>query len=369
MKRLVLLGGGHAHIEVLRDLAQRPGDFETTLVTPHRQLIYSGMVPGLIAGHYELDDCTVDLERLAARAGARVAFTTATLVDAKARSVLCSNTLEFPYDVLSLDVGSVAAIGAAHGVEQHAVPVRPLETFLKGWAKILERARQDRLNAISLVGAGAAGVELALAMEHRFRRDLGERAPHVRILGDVPRLVPELTLGARVRLERRLEHRRIGVHLGSRVTDVEERSLHTEHGMEFVSDAVFWIAGAAAHAWIREAGFAADERGFLAVNDFLQSESHPEVFGAGDCVSRTQRPFPKAGVFAVAAAPILAANLRAALAGTPLGRFKRTRRYLALVSTGGRSAVGAWNGFSWSGAWVWRMKDRIDRTFVAHYRA
>jgi selenide, water dikinase len=223
------------------------------------------------------------------------------------------------------------------------------------------------VSAVTLVGAGAAGVELSLAMTYRFRRELGERAPHVRLLGDTARVAPELARGARVRLARWLKRRNVGVHLGSRVVAVAERSLQTEHGMEFASDAVFWSAGGAAHPWIRDAQFAADERGFLAVNDFLQSESHPEVFGAGDCVTRAKRPYPKAGVFAVAAAPVLAANLRAALAGTALAPFERTRRYLALVSTGGRHAVGAWNGFAWSGGFAWRTKDRIDREFVARY--
>jgi len=73
-------------------------------------------------------------------------------------------------------------------------------------------------------------------------------------------------------------------------------------------------------------------------------------------------------VFAVKAAPVLAANLRAALQGAPLTRFKPQRRFLALISTGERHAVGVWNGFAWQGRWAWRWKDRIDRRFVARYR-
>lgn len=368
-KRLVLVGGGHAHIEVLRSLAEHPGDFLTTLVTPYRRLLYSGMVPGLIAGHYGIAECAIDVEHLAARAGASVSFTTATLIDAKARSVMGSNAIDFPYDVLSLDAGSASPIEGIAGAEAHAVPVRPLESLVAGWTAVLERAREGRVGAVTLVGAGAAGVELALAMAYRFRRELGERAPHVRLLGDTPRIAPELARGARARLARWLERRQVGVHLGSRVTRVGETSLQTEHGIEFASDAVFWSAGGAAHSWIREAEFRVDERGFLAVDDCLQSESHLGVFGAGDCVTHVGRPYPKAGVFAVAAAPVLAANLRAALAGTALTPFKRSRRYLALVSTGGRYAVGAWNGFAWSGGWAWRTKDRIDREFVARYAA
>jgi len=106
----------------------------------------------------------------------------------------------------------------------------------------------------------------------------------------------------------------------------------------------------------------------MEVNGFLQSTSHPQVFGAGDCVTDTKRPRAKAGVFAVRAAPLLAANLRAALQGAPLKPFAPPRNYLALVSAGERRAVGIWNGFSFQGRWAWRWKDRIDRRFVARYR-
>src|SRR5439155_24627063 len=134
-----------------------------------------------------------------------------------------------------------------------------------------------------------------------------------------------------------------------------------ETGLEFATDAVIWTAGARAPDWIRDSGLAHDESGFLLVDERLQSTSHPGVFGAGDCTSRVGRALPKAGVFAVRAAPTLAANLLAALRGAPLVAHDARRRYLALVSTGKRHAVGTWNGLAWQGGWVWRWKDRIDR--------
>ena len=126
-------------------------------------------------------------------------------------------------------------------------------------------------------------------------------------------------------------------------------------------------AGAGAPDWIKASGFAVDERGFLLTNDYLQSVTFAEVFGAGDCATQEGRSYAKAGVFAVRAAPILAANLRAALAGLPLAPFRTDPRYLALISTGSKHVVGTWNGYAWSGSWAWRWKDRIDRQFVAKY--
>lgn len=368
MKHLVLLGGGHAHIEVLRELGERPHDLWTvTLVTPYPWLTYSGMVPGHIAGHYGIDECTIDLASLASRARAQMRWTTAVRIDAAARLVACANGAILSYELLSIDVGSAPAAVNVAGVEQHAVIARPLERAIKGWNDVLNRSREGKVTSITVVGAGAGGIELALAMEYRLRTELGSDAPHVRVVSDATRPTPEFTFGARRRLRSWLARRGIGLHLENAVTQVGPGTVRTEHGFEFVSDAVFWAAGSAAHPWIRAAGFATDDHGYLLTNDYLQSVSHPEVFGAGDCATQQGRAYPKAGVFAVRAARVLAANLRAVIESGPLQRHATSRKYLALVSTGKRHAVGIWNGFAWEGDWVWHWKDRIDRRFVERY--
>ena len=369
MKRLVLLGGGHAHVEVLRDLAERPlRDVEVTVVTPYSRLIYTGMVPGVIAGHYALADSAIDVAALCREAGATLLLTSASRVRPGEREVSCGDGSVLPYDVLSLDVGSVPVTGAAAGAERHAVLMRPMEALMRGWADVRARAAAGKVGSITVVGAGAAGVELALAMDYGLRREMKADAPHVRIIADTPVPLPELLAGARARLRKRLAKRNIGVHVSSPVKEVGERFVRLQSGIEFASDATFWATGAGAHGWIRESGFATDERGFLLTNDFLQSVTYREVFGAGDCASQEHRALPKAGVFAVRAAPRLAANLRAALDDAPLERHVTGARHLQLVSCGGRYAVGMWNGYSWQGYWAWLWKDRIDRGFVARYR-
>ncbi len=370
MKRLVLLGGGHAHAEVLRSFALDPGPRPAiTLVTPFPRLIYTGMVPGVVAGHYRLDECAIGIEALAQRAGATFVQSRAALVNPNEREVICSDASIVPYDVLSVDVGSQAVIGSASGVAKHAVAVRPLEGLLSGWGSVLARARAAKVTSISIVGGGAAGVELALAMDHRLRRELGASAPHVRVITNTPVMLPEFPESARRRLCRRLAKRNIGMHVSSNVSEVGPDHVRLDTGIDFASDATFWAAGAGAPEWIRESGFATDTHGFLLTNDCLQSVTYREVFGAGDCAVQEARPRAKAGVFAVRAAPILAANLRAALGGGELAKFQTDPRYLALVSTGPRHAVGTWNGLAWQGGWVWRWKDRIDRRFVARYAA
>jgi len=369
MKRLVLLGGGHAHVEVLRSIALQPIDgCEVTLVSPLDLQLYSGMVPGHIAGHYTIDECVIPLPSLSQRAGAAFRRTGAALVDPERREVTLADGGSLEYDVLSIDIGARSLIGDAKGVAQHAVLVRPLEGLLQEWSKVHTRATRGEVRSITLVGGGAAGVELALAMESRLKAGLGDRAPHVRVVTDSPEPLPELARGARERAARILASRGIGLHCGHRVRELDAGSVRLEGGNEFASDATFWSAGAEAPDLIRDSGFATDARGYLLTDEMLRSVSHPEVFGAGDCATQRGAERPKAGVFAVRAGPALAANLRAALSGSALAPHVTAKRYLALLSTGERYALGVWNGLSFEGAWTWRWKDRIDRKFIARYR-
>ena len=233
---------------------------------------------------------------------------------------------------------------------------------------MLARARDGAITAVTVVGGGAAGVEVAMAMSHRFHRELYEVATHVRVISETPDIAPGLPLAARIALRARMRKRGVELQAGSAVAEVGADFVRLQNGLEFATGAVFWVTGAASHQWLGASGFATDDRGFLLTNDLLQSPSHPNVFGAGDCVNELGHPRPKAGVFAVRAGPVLAANLVAALEGRPLQAYLPKKRYLALISTGERHAVGAWNGLAWSGHWAWQWKDRIDRAFVARYR-
>lgn len=368
MKRLVLLGGGHAHVQVLKAIGDAPDPaVSVTLVTPVEAQVYSGMVPGYVAGHYPIEACGIDLGPLARRARALMVRSAATLVNPSMREVICANGEVVPYDVLSIDVGSRPYVGDAKGVAEHAVVVRPLERFVEGWQAVLARARSGGMNSVSVVGGGAAGIELAFAMDHRLRREAGKDAPHVRILSDDRTLLPEYPVAVRGRILRLARSRNVGVQLDSRVAEVGPGFVRVKDNIEYASDATFWVTGAAAHGFIRASGLRTDERGFLAVNDFMQSLSHPEVFGAGDCATNLGNPRAKAGVFAVRAGPALAANLMAVLKGGPLERHVSPRRFLALISCGNRCAVGVYGPLSFAGGWVWRWKDRIDRAFLARY--
>jgi selenide,water dikinase len=365
MKQLVLVGGGHSHVEVLRRIAARPWPgVELTLISPDRFTPYSGMLPGLVAGHYAFDECHIDLSALAARARARFVTERADRLDLYAKRVRCESGDELSYDLLALDIGSTPPLEGIAGAIEHGLPVKPVDRFLAGWEQIpaVARARAPR---ILVVGGGAGGIEIALAMQHRLRAD--GIAGHFCVVSNTETILPGHAAGVRRRMQRVLAARGVVVHLHSRVVAVDEGCVRLGDGRQLPADAVVWATGAAAPAWLRESGLATDERGFVLVNERLQSLSHPDVFASGDVATMAGHPRPKSGVYAVRQGPPLADNLRRALAGETLEPYLPQPVALALISTGDKYAIASWGALAWSGAWVWRWKDRIDRRFMRRY--
>ncbi|HYU68525.1 MAG TPA: FAD-dependent oxidoreductase [Burkholderiales bacterium] len=360
MEHLLLVGGGHSHLAVLKSFGDTPAEgVRLALLSPGRHAFYSGMVPGVVAGHYRPEDCRVNLGALAARAGARFLEDSAVGVDPARREVITAQGGRLHYDVLSLDIGS--AIGEPAGTAERALRVRPVEPFLAGWERLRESARRGEVRRIAVVGGGAAGIEVLLAMQHGLTGVAAEFA----LFSELPVLAGH---GARRRIARILGARGVPVYSGRKVVAAGKNGVELDRGEHFEAQAAVWATGACAPSWIARSGLATDPRGFVAVSDTLQSRSYPEIFAAGDVASVIGEPRPKSGVFAVRQGPVLARNLRLALAGEAPEPFRSPTRSLALISCGDRYAVASWGGLAFEGAWVWRWKDRIDRRFVERYR-
>ena len=369
MKRLVLAGGGHAHVEVLRRFRLVPhAGIEIVLVSPHPETPYSGMLPGLVAGFYRRDEAHIDLASLAAFSSCTFRQTRVVAIDAPGASLLLEDGARLHYDVLSLDIGSTPATGGIPGAREHAIGVKPVDAFMARLEALIERAREGGLRRIAVVGGGAAGIEMLLAMRHRLLAETHGANIAFDLVTDVPDLLPSHGSQARAVFARVLAEAGVRVHLSSRAERVESGRLRCAGGRDIETDVVVWAIGAGAPAVVQNSDLARDGRGFVAVSETLQSTSHPNVFAAGDVAGMVGHPRPKSGVYAVRQGPPLAANLRAALVGGPMRHYVPQRGALALITTGDRRAVATRGDWALEGGWVWRWKDWIDRRFMARYR-
>jgi len=415
---LVLVGGGHAHLQVLRRWMMRPvTGVRLSVVLDRAEAVYSGMLPGFVAGDYGAREIEVDCVPLARRAGARVILAAATGLDMERRVLHLEGRPPLPFDIASFDVGSVLRGAALPGVREHALATRPLHHFARRLPALiaLARARAQKRGGplrVAVAGAGAAGVELAFTLQHRLRAEAGAGAVELTVLGDAGGVLP----GASRALARRAnkEARRRGIQLRGGCSAV---ALEAERGApaalavvlkdgERVScDLAVWATGAAPPPLLAALPLPKDARGFLRVGATLQSPACENIFAAGDCAALDTAPdLPKAGVYAVRAGPVLDTNLRRRLhalraaqnsaprarrqrAAAPassahfapprakrilraprLRRFRPQRDFLSLLNLGGGRVLGGKWGMAASGRALWRLKDHIDRRFVRRFR-
>lgn len=375
VRDVVLVGGGHSHVVLLHYFAMHPvPGLRLTLIGRDTHTPYSGMLPGYIAGHYDHDAVHIDLDRLATFAGARFLRDEVVGLDRERRQVLCRHRPPVDYDVVSINIGSTPDVSAVPGAAEHAVPVKPIHAFNQRWLALLQRIEQRaRPLRVAVVGGGAGGVELALAIQHRAAQGRLGTEPRLAarveltLITSSPTVLPTHNRRVQAFFERVLRERGIACLLESRVTAARSGVLQLASGSTVAVDEVLWVTQAGGAGWLKGTGLDLDAQGFIRVGATLQSLADPRVFAAGDVASLENAPREKAGVFAVRMGMPLARNIERFLRGRPLRPYHPQKHWLALIGTGDRHAVASRGRWFAQGAWVWRWKDWIDRRFMARF--
>jgi selenide,water dikinase len=372
-RNLVLIGGGHAHIHVLeRCIEQGPPNARLTLVVDRRIAVYSGMVPGYVAGQYRAEELEIDAVALAERAGAHVVLSPAVGVDPAGRRILVEDGPPVPYDLVSFDIGSTVIGLDVPGVREHSLPTRPIGTFVEQISGVVDAARRgdgDDPYQVVVVGGGVGGIELAFTIDQRLRADTG-RAPKVVLLEHGPRILSRYPRSLLRRVLRNAEARGIQIRCNQEVVGAEAGSVSLRDGSRVACDALIWVTGPTSHPLFRDSDVVTDDRGFALIRPTLQLRDHDQIFAVGDCATFIDYPeTPKAGVYAVREGAYITDNLYAALEGQPLRSYKPQGDFLTLLNLGDGRALGAKWGLTFEGRWVMTWKDRIDRKFMLRFQA
>jgi selenide,water dikinase len=323
------------------------------------------MLPGLVAGLYTREEAHIDLGRLTAGSGAHLVHARATGLDRANRQVLCADREPVPYDVCSIDVGSTPSLDSIAGAREHGIAVKPIAMFLERFDALRADCRRpDGPRRIAVIGGGAGGVELLLSVRTRLRVEAADPDAFAFTLVTDGKILS--THNARVRdaFHRAFAERNMQVVEDRRVAELRAGYIDLADGGSLPADAVLVVTQAGAADWFHATGLALDPHGFIAVGPTLQSLNDPAVFAAGDCAALVETPREKA----VREGPPLADNLRAVVQGRVLEPFHPQSRHLALISTGERYAVGSRGWLKFEGAWVWTLKDWIDRKWMRQYQ-
>ena len=361
---IVLIGGGHSHVAVLAEWAKRGCPAKrATLLPPQPFLRYSGMVPGWIAGEHERDAGLVDLAGLAKAAGAELVLDRCVAFDPVSRNVLTLENGLIPFRIASVDVGGVGRAAKIVGADPRLRDVRPIDGFVEGL-----KGEGLAAQKVVVIGGGAGGVELAFALRNRARnRGHGADEPDITLIAGEKGLLPSFSKTVRSVVEAEFERQEVAV---LPVDAWIERGVLAAGEVEVEADMIVAAVGSGAPDWPRAGGRAVDADGFIEVDAHQRSTSHPHVFAAGDCAQRTDTRVDHAGVHAVHAGPVLAANLRAALTGRePTKTYTPRSASLYLLSTGNGEAILSYGNWAAQGRWVARLKAWIDKGWIAKYAA
>lgn len=362
---LILIGGGHTHALLLKMLAMKPLDgVRITLISDTIQTPYSGMLPGYLAGHYSQDETHIDLNRLCQSTGVRFVHDRVIGLDPSSKTVVLQNHRDLNYDKLSINTGSTPNLSIP-GAAEHAIGVKPVSQLKEHWQRLLGQYDEQNPPHWAVVGGGAAGVEVVLAMAHRFQAQ--DKPIRLSLVYSGKSILSGNHPKVRKEAERALDRAGVQRVADFKVTEVLADGLVCERGEYFACDRSLWCTPATAPQWPEEAGLHIDRQGFIAVNQFLQSTSHPDVFACGDVAAMIDDPRPKAGVYAVRSAPFLTDNLRRAFASLPMKPIRLQRDFLSLVSLGEKRAVGQRGPLAFAGRWVWQWKDNIDQKFMQQF--
>jgi selenide,water dikinase len=376
-KQLILLGGGHTHALVLRSfINNKPANTEITLISPNRFTPYSGMLPGLIAGHYRYDDMHIDLASLCQRANIRFIEHRAIALHADQQCITLDSHTDIHYDLLSIDIGITPDSETIVGAQRYGISVKPIAEFyshLQALRKEIQNNIGDK--SIAVIGGGAGSIEIIFALAHSLRRDYPQRKLLFSLITGAEDILLSHPIKIRNRIKTLLEQENITLLCNHRATQVTESYLTAEQHdasgnlveQKIPCDKSLWCTSAKAASWLSSSGLQLHD-GFIVVDQHLRSASHHNVFAAGDIAYFSPSPLPKAGVFAVRQASTLQKNLCNALSNNTLAAYKPQKDFLSLLAIGEKYAIGSrGNWLIVGGKWVWHWKDYIDRKFMSMF--
>lgn len=385
---LVFLGGGHANIAAIKSFGMRPiPGLRLTIVTSDIRTTYSGMLPGYIEGVWQDEDIHIDLAHLAQFAGARLIVAHCKGIDADKKTLLFDERPPLHFDLLSINIGGQPNLKAIEGAENHMIPVKPITKFQTSFEALLKAGLPKK---IAVIGGGAAGSELALAINKRWHNH--GITPDITLYSRSKRLLPQMSSRAAHLMLTALYDAGIKLQLGRSVWKIEKTVLYFGPKIDKVEkvkrtsktydtqqktgtirvhenyDACFLVSAVCPPSWLSSSTLSLDNSGFISVHPTLQSTSHPHIFAAGDVATIIGSLRPKAGVFAVRAGRILAKNLRKQLFGWRLTKWKAQKRYIAIIGTSDGNAIASWGPIGFKAGIFLRLKQWIDIRFMAKYQ-
>ena len=360
-RTLLLVGAGHAHLGVIDSLRNRPvAKCRVVLAEPLEAMRYSGMVPGWLAGEYRAAEAMIPLEPLVREADLDWRKARLVSLDPHSRTALLDTGDVIGFDICSIATGGTGQAARKLGRSGDLLDIRPIDQFIEHWRGLRDGENVPR--RIAVVGGGAGGVELAFGL----RNASGVEDPRIVVIAGEHGILPDHSRAVARKVQREFARQDIGVI--AKDATIENGVLKAGDERLDTLDLVVAAIGSGAPDWPRACGLPVDETGFIRVDKHQRVCGFPALFAAGDAARRTDREIGHSGVHAVYAGPVLAENLRRVLAGKqPRRSYRGVGMDFYLLNTGRGEAILSYAGIALQGRLLRRLKDWLDRRWIARF--
>ena len=365
-KIIVLVGGGHAHVYFIKKFAKvRNQGVRVKLISPSKKQYYSGMASAFIEDIYNEDEISFDLPKLCEKSGIDFIEGCVGKIDKSGQKVFLENGDSISFDILSLNIGSQVAGQSLDGIQEYGLTVKPLTNLLKIKSTLQNMATKS-LDVV-IIGAGAAGVEMGLAIRS-YSDKMGGNI-NIRIVNSGQYILKDYKDSVSKKVLDRLSKSKIELCLNERIISASENVVVTQNHNKFSFDLLILASGTAASSSIKKSGFRVDEKGYMLINPYLQSVDHPYIFGVGDCVAFEDYSYvKKVGVYAIKEAPILWDNVLGYIGNRELKKYIPQKKYLSIISLGKKQGILYYKGLIIKGNLAWKIKDFVDRSFMERFK-
>ncbi len=376
-RHLLLIGAGHAHVQFLRQWAEKPcPGWRVTLLSPYAHHTHSAMLPGYVAGHYRAQDCQIELAPLIQQAG--VEWIQGQCVGLQTDKRLVEYTLvsrpdgvpsRLSFDLLSIEAGSSIdrrrLEGEMPGATSYALSLHPAEVFVDLWPKVIDLARQKPPSMV-VIGSGVMAAEMIFAAEQAMRL-YGVKGSRFSLVTGPGEWLSGINDQVRQRVMAQLRQRHISL-IHATCTAIGDEALELGSQAALTCDVPILAMDSQAPLWLQNSGLALAESGHALTNAHLRSSECEYVFVVGEASAREEQPANREAANSLEARETLAHNLWATLAGQGLKKHHAPVHGTRTVSCGSGHSIARWGQWTLEGGLAWWWKSRKDRAVMQAYR-
>ncbi len=356
-KDLVLIGGGHSHLNVLKSFTMDKIDgLRVTLISDVYETPYSGMLPGFIEDDYTLDDIQIDLYKICHLGNFRFINCKVNKIDGIKNLIYFKNRPPLSFDYLSINIGINNDTKTIKNADKYALKLKPISKI--NYNEIINNLEGKK---VGIIGSGPAGVEVSLALKKRYNKI------DIFLFTGKNGLLKNYSNSSKNSILKNLTEANINVIFKDEVSEVSKNKIVTKSSKVYLIDEAILSTNGVPPKWLKETNLALSPDGFIQTNNKLQTNFN-HIFASGDIINFSYKSLTKSGVYAVKSGSVLTKNIRNFILNKPLVNYNPQKYYLSIIGLSNGKALAYKYNLHFTSKLILKLKKYIDLKFINKFK-